>query len=191
MGNDQLSMSKKISAVFLDRDGVIVRNRPDYIRYLEDVEFLPGAFNALQTLNQNRFPVFIVTNQSAVGRGIISLERARAINQHILSEIESYGGHITDAYICPHAPADACDCRKPQPGLILQARLEHNIELSSSILIGDALSDLQAGLSAGIDRVVLVRTGRGSGQEPLLINTQPAPEVYNNLNEAIAYILGN
>ena len=184
-------MSNIISAVFLDRDGVIVQNRPDYIRSLEDVEFLPGALDTLRTLNERRFSVFIVTNQSAVGRGIIPLERAIAINQHILSEIETHGGHITHAYICPHSPTDACDCRKPQPGLILQARRDHDIELSSSILVGDAVSDLQAGRSAGIDRVALVRTGRGSEQEQLLSTIQPAPEVYNNLKEAVAHILGN
>ena len=154
-------------AVFLDRDGVIIENVPIYVRSWADVEFLPGSLEALARLAAGPYKVVMVTNQSAVGRGILSLAQAEAINACILEIIRQAGGRVDGAYICPHGPQDACDCRKPLPGLLLKAAAELDIDLGRSIMIGDALTDLQAGQAAGVMRSFLVLTGRGLEQAAL------------------------
>ena len=151
-------------AVFLDRDGVIIQNRENYVRSWEDVEFLPFSLHALKQLSQSSYKIIIFTNQSAIGRGIITIEQADAINQRIVKEITDAGGRIDGLFLCPHAPDDNCLCRKPLPGLILQAAEALSIDLSMSALIGDALTDIQAGIKAGIQTLILVKTGRGQEQ---------------------------
>ena len=150
--------------IFLDRDGVIIANRASYVRSWADVEFLPGALHALVSLRRLRAKIVVVTNQSAVGRGLISMEQAQDINRRVIAEISRAGGRIDGAYICPHAPALGCDCRKPEPGLLLKAAQELSIDLSKSLIIGDALSDIAAGKNAGLRQAILVRSGRGAVQ---------------------------
>lgn len=150
-------------AVFLDRDGVIIANRADYVKAWADVRFLPGAFAALRRLARSEHRIVIVTNQSAVGRGIISPERAAALNRRIVAEIAAHGGRIDAVYLCPHHPADRCACRKPAPGLLLRAGRELGLDLARSCLVGDAASDLEAARAAGA-RGILVLTGRGREQ---------------------------
>lgn len=151
-------------AVFLDRDGVIIQNRKNYVRSWKDVEFLPTSLQALEQLSQSSYKIIIITNQSAIGRGIITMEQAEAINQRIIEEITNIGGRIDGLYICPHTQDDHCSCRKPLPGLILQAADTLSIDLPSSVMIGDALTDIQAGSAVGIKTLILVKTGRGQEQ---------------------------
>lgn len=151
-------------AIFLDRDGVIIENRDNYVRSWDDVTFLPGALEALARLKETEYKIVIVTNQSAVGRGIISLAEAQAINSQFLQVIQQHGGRIDDIFMCIHAPPQGCDCRKPRPGLIMQAVSERSLDLNRSLLIGDALSDIQAGQNAGVPINILVKTGRGGAQ---------------------------
>lgn len=173
-------------AIFLDRDGVIIENRSEYVRDWSQVSFLPEVLEALSSLRDKDFKFIIVTNQSAIGRGLISNETAEEINHRLVRYIKRNGGRIDGVYMCPHKPEDLCKCRKPQPGLFLQAAREHSLNLSNSWMIGDAWSDLLAGQAAGLRSVVMVRTGRGTAQ--LL---QPQPEnlksflVFNNLSEAL------
>jgi D-glycero-D-manno-heptose 1,7-bisphosphate phosphatase len=150
-------------AIFMDRDGVIIENRPNYVLSWSDVEFLPQSIEALRIIHP-AIKLIIITNQSAVGRGLITLQAAQALNQRIEQEIRDHGGRVDGSYMCPHSPQQACQCRKPQPGLILQAARELDIDLDNSIMIGDALSDILAGKNAGIHRNILVETGRGSQQ---------------------------
>lgn len=154
-------------AVFLDRDGVIIENRDDYVRSWADVAFLPGSLPALAAFSASRYKIVIVTNQSAVGRGLITLETARDINRRVVDKIEKCGGRVDGVFVCPHAPGEGCECRKPRPGLLLQAAGALNLDLERSFMIGDAISDLLAGQNAGIRRAFLVRTGRGAAQEVL------------------------
>jgi D-glycero-D-manno-heptose 1,7-bisphosphate phosphatase len=151
-------------AIFLDRDGVIIENRSRYVRGWDDVAIFGQALTALARIKSSPYQIIIVTNQSAIGRGIISLETALNINHRLLKVINETGGRIDGVFMCPHAPEDHCDCRKPKPGLILQAAESHNLDLSRSILIGDALSDIMAADAAGISHKVLVRTGLGGEQ---------------------------
>ncbi len=150
-------------AVFLDRDGVIIENRPDYVKCWEEVRFLRGSHEALRRLKASKYVLVVVTNQSAVGRGIISLEQALTINCRVIREIERQRGRVDATYLCPHAPDEGCSCRKPAPGMLLQAAEELGLDLTSSYLVGDALSDIQAARSAGVQSI-LVLTGRGTEQ---------------------------
>jgi D-glycero-D-manno-heptose 1,7-bisphosphate phosphatase len=177
-------------AIFLDRDGVIVENRPDYIRSWSEVRLIAGAIRALALLAGSPYKIVIVTNQSAVGRGLISQETATQINDLLVSMIHGSGGRVDGIYLCPHSPDDACTCRKPKPGLLLQAADALSLDLSRSWMIGDAWSDMQAGLQAGVQQTILLRTGRGEQQlrrpppEP-----QISPLIFDNLLAAVEAIL--
>jgi D-glycero-D-manno-heptose 1,7-bisphosphate phosphatase len=173
-------------ALFLDRDGVIIENRSDYVRNWSQVKILPQAVSALVAVSASPYRIVLITNQSGIGRGLIPLETALEINKRLVAIIERAGGRIDRVYLCPHKPSDQCNCRKPQPGMILQAAQDLDLDLENSILIGDALTDIQAGRKAGISQVALVRTGRGAEQEKseLIADMQPFP-IYNNLRSAL------
>lgn len=172
--------------LFLDRDGVIIENNPAYVRTWEDVVIYPQALTALARLHATLYKIILVTNQSVVGRGFISLTQARQINDRLVETIEHAGGRVDGVFMCPHAPEEKCECRKPLPGLFYQAARELLIDLSHSILIGDAMSDLLAGQAAGINQTILVRTGRGAVQESLPLPPQLKPFlVYPDLQQAL------
>jgi len=173
-------------AIFLDRDGVIVENRSNYIRSWADIDIYPQALDALVRVSTLPYYIVIVTNQSAVGRGLITLSTAQAINQELVEEVERMGGRIDGVYMCPHAPWEGCECRKPKPGLFFQASRELSLDLTRSMMVGDALSDLYAAVAAGVPRTALVRTGRGADQErlPEVQNLQPL-SVYPELGDAL------
>jgi D-glycero-D-manno-heptose 1,7-bisphosphate phosphatase len=175
------------AAVFLDRDGVIIENRPDYVKSWSEVRFLPEAVGALHRLSRTDYAVVLVTNQSAVGRRIITLEQARAINQRVVSEIEAGGGRVDAAYLCPHHPNDRCECRKPAPGMFRQAARDLDLDLAGSYAIGDAASDVDAARSAGVQGI-LVLTGRGEEQRTGLNAGDNVPCVAD-LSAAVDYVL--
>ena len=157
-------------AVFLDRDGVLIENRSDYVQDWSHVTILPLVMEALSALHKEGLKIIVVTNQSAVGRGLMTLETAHEINDRLTKTIKENGGWIDAVYMCPHAPQDHCTCRKPQPGLLLQAARELPLDLRSSWMVGDAWSDVIAGQSAGLQGTIMVRTGRGSSQ---LVSSRP------------------
>jgi len=159
------------SAVFLDRDGVLIENRSDYVRDWSQVTMLPKVLTALSGFHREGFKIIVVTNQSAVGRGLMTFQTAQEINHLLVNTIKENGGWVDGVYMCSHKPQDLCNCRKPQPGLLLQAAQEYSLDLRSSWMVGDAWSDLLAGQSAGVQGTIMVRTGRGTIQ---LLETQPA-----------------
>ncbi|SRR6266498_1099603 len=158
-------------AIFLDRDGVLIENRADYVREWSQVKIIPEAIHALSFTPAKNYKIVIVTNQSAVGRGLILLENAEEINRRLVNLIHHYGRQVDGIYMCPHKPDDGCFCRKPKPGLLLQAAKELSVDLQRSWMIGDAWSDVLAGQRAGVQHTILLKTGRGT--EQLL---QPRPE---------------
>jgi len=179
-----------VPAIFLDRDGVIIENRPNYVRSWEDVLIYPQAVSALSRIRSCPYKIVIVTNQSAVGRGILSYHDAEAISHRLIAGLERAGCRIDGIFMCPHTPEDHCACRKPQPGLILQAVQALSLDVSRSWMIGDAWSDLLAGQTAGIRQNVLVRTGRG--QEQSLLPKPPGLEsalIYDTLAQALDALL--
>lgn len=178
-------------AIFLDRDGVVIENRADYVRSWEDVSIYPQALEALAKFSASLYKIVLITNQSAVGRGLITLRTAWEINHRLVERIGAAGGRVDGVYLCPHAPEQDCDCRKPKPGLILQAARELEIDLHRSIMIGDALTDIMAGQAAGIGRLVLVRSGRGARQITLPRPDHLAPFlVFDTLADALDNLLG-
>lgn len=177
-------------AIFLDRDGVIIENRTNYVRTWDDVEIYPHSLTALAKIRHRPYKIVIITNQSAIGRGIIDNETADKINQRLLEKILSAGGRIDGVFMCPHDPQDQCQCRKPEPGLIYQAVEELNLDLEHSLLIGDALTDLQAGIIAGVGQIALVCTGRGKAQAtlPETRHMKSFP-IFNDLAEALTALV--
>lgn len=140
---------KKI--IFLDRDGVINKKAPksDYIKHWNEFEFLPGAIEAIKLLSDNGFQIFIVSNQAGITRGLMDKKDLDLIHENMLKEINNSGAKINGIYVCTHGWDDGCGCRKPKPGLLLQASNEHYIDLTKSILIGDDIRDKQTGQEAG------------------------------------------
>ena len=177
-------------AIFLDRDGVLIENREDYVRDWSQVVIFPKAIEALSKSVVEKYKIVIVTNQSAVGQNLITIETAREINDKLAIIVKQMGGHVDGIYMCPHIPEDHCLCRKPQPGMLLQAARELSLDLSASWMIGDAWSDLLAGQAAGTRGTIMVKTGRGARQLSL-----SRPEhikehfVFEDVHEAIHAIL--
>lgn len=147
-------------AVFLDRDGVIIEHRDDYVKSLAEVAFITGALEALARLARHDMLMVIATNQSAIGRGLLARETADAINAYVRERIAAAGGRVDAVYMCPHQPEDNCACRKPAPGMLLDAARDLGIDLGASVMIGDALTDVLAAQAAGV-RPILVLTGLG------------------------------
>jgi histidinol-phosphate phosphatase family protein len=177
-------------AIFLDRDGVICGNRPDHVKSWEEFEFLPGAKKSLAELSRLELPIVIVTNQAIVGRGITPIEVIEEIHKCMVAEITAEGGRIDRVIYCPHRPEDLCECRKPRPGMLLQAAQEMGIDLVGSYLVGDAASDIQAGHHVGC-RTFLVLTGRGVEQlvPSLHASSGRFLTITRNLAEATEHIL--
>jgi D-glycero-D-manno-heptose 1,7-bisphosphate phosphatase len=156
-------------AIFLDRDGVICRNRPGHVKSWDEFVFLSRAREGLARLATLDMPIVVVTNQAAINRGMISSATLEEINQRMVAEIQASGGRIDRVYYCPHRPDEGCRCRKPQAGMLYQAAADLGIELQGSYIVGDAWSDVQAGLAVGC-RPFLVLTGRGLRQAPLALH---------------------
>ena len=147
-------------AVFLDRDGVINEHRPDYVKSWDEFRFLPGVLEALKNLAKSKFRIIVVSNQSIIGRGIVKSRIVEEINNRMKIRIEETGGRVDAVYYCPHKPEDYCECRKPKPGMLIQAATEFGIDMNRSYFIGDSISDVEAAYAAGC-QPILVLTGLG------------------------------
>ena len=162
-GSRATSISSMHRAVFIDRDGVICRNRTDHVKSWEEFTFLPGALAALAELSQANLRIVIVTNQAIINRRIRPESVVQEIHTRMVQAIERAGGRVDRVMYCPHRPEEDCGCRKPMPGLLLTAAEELSFDPSQSYLIGDAETDILAGQAAGC-RCYLVLTGRGQQQ---------------------------
>lgn len=151
-------MNNKKKAVFLDRDGVINEEK-EYVHKIKDFVFIQGVFKVVKKFNENGYYVFIITNQSGIGRGYYTENDFKVLNKWMLKEFEKSGAYINKVYYCPHSPNDNCSCRKPKPGMILEAIKEFNIDVNRSWLIGDKEDDILAAYNACIKNLVLVRSG--------------------------------
>lgn len=157
------SAMRQRRAVFLDRDGVINENRADYVKSWDELVFLPGAFEALRLLAASPLAVVVITNQSAIGRGLVTQTTVEEINRRLVEEVSRQGGRVDRLNFCPHRPDEDCGCRKPKPGLLLGAAQASDIDLAHSYVVGDSFDDLVAGWAVGC-RGALVLTGRGLGE---------------------------
>ena len=139
----------KLKTVFVDRDGVINQERSDYVKSISELEIYPNVAKNIKSLKDAGFLVIVITNQSAVNRGIITHEIVSQIHDSIQDHLKKYGTFLDGFYYCPHTPDENCNCRKPKPGLLQKAILELNIDLNSSWMIGDSDSDIEAADSVG------------------------------------------
>ena len=176
------------AAAFLDRDGVLIEE-VGHLHRAEDVRLVPGAAAAVRRLRAAGYRVIVITNQSAVARGLLTEEALERIHEHLRAELARDGAVIDDLLYCPHHPTEGqgayrieCACRKPAAGLLLEAQRRHGLDLGRSVLIGDKRSDLGAARRAGC-RGVLVRTGHGAAEEARL-PAEERPPVYGDLWEA-------
>jgi D-glycero-D-manno-heptose 1,7-bisphosphate phosphatase len=154
-------------ALFLDRDGVVIQE-VNYLADVGQVRLIPGTAEAVARANRLGIPVVIVTNQAGVARGLFPEERVHEVHDHLLSLLSPWEARIDRFYHCPHHPTaglgiyrTACECRKPRPGLLVRAAADLGLDLGHSCLVGDKVSDLEAGAAVGCG-TVLVRTGHGN-----------------------------
>ena len=177
-------------AVLLDRDGVINFDSPDYILTPEQWRPIPGSLQAIAALTHAGIPVAIVSNQSALGRGMFDTATMQAIHARMIAAIEAAGGRIAHTAYCPHAPEDGCDCRKPRPGLIVEALAALGIDAGDALMIGDSARDVEAAVAVGV-RPVLVQSGYGDAEAILAKARRLVPDitVYDDLAAAVDALL--
>jgi D-glycero-D-manno-heptose 1,7-bisphosphate phosphatase len=179
------------NVVFLDRDGVVNRDSLLYVTSWSEFEFLPRSLEAIRDLTHAGFTVFVITNQSALARRMITLPELENLHRRMQQAVAAAGGRITEIFFCPHHPDDDCSCRKPKPGLISRAAGKYPMDLSAAVMVGDSTKDIECARNAGCGRAVLVRTGNGRQAETELAARQIAPDfVAEDLYDAARWIIG-
>ncbi len=178
--------------VFLDRDGVINKDSPDYIKHPAEFEFIPESAEAISLLTQHGFQIIVITNQSLIGRKMATLDTLDSIFKKMDAGVKDEGGQIKDIFFCPHHPEENCACRKPKTGLIRKAQEQHQIRLDKSCMVGDSEKDIECALNAGCSKTVLVRTGNGKKAEQGLLKKGIIPDyTASNLYDAALWIIKN
>lgn len=175
-------------AVFLDRDGTIIEDR-DYLSDPSEVLLFPSAPKALMKLQEAGFHLFLVTNQSGVGRGYFTLEQMDTVHRHLNELLQEQGVEFRKIFAAPEAPDQPSRGRKPSPQFLFDARDEFGINLSESFMIGDKLVDLQCGWNAGVKASLLVRTGYGAQTEAELMTFKEKKIVVEDLAAAAEWIV--
>lgn len=172
--------------VILDRDGVINHDSDQYIKSPEEWKPIPGSLAAIARLNQAGYRVVVATNQSGIGRGLFETDTLIAIHDKMLKALTQVGGRIDAIFFCPHTNTDACDCRKPKPGMLRDIASRFNADLTGVPVIGDSLRDLQTAAAVGA-QPMLVLTGKGgkTAKDPAL---PPDTLVFADLAAAAAHI---
>ena len=174
--------------VFLDRDGVINRKPPegDYVTRWEDFQILPGVTEGIAQLNRAGFRVIVVTNQRCIAKGLITVAELELMHERMLHLLAQAGATISAIYYCPHETEPVCQCRKPAPGMLLEAAREHGIDLGASWMIGDSESDIKAGKNAGCKTARLLRKQIGYGRLCFRRHLRPVVAKRDRANTAMA-----
>ena len=147
-----------IKTIFLDRDGV-VNKEIRYLYKLSDFEFIDGIFDACLYFQKLDYEIIIVTNQSGIARSYYNENDYLKLTEWMLGQFNENGINILDTFYCPHGPESHCECRKPKPGMFIEAKHKYNISMKDSWMIGDSESDIKAANAAGISKTILVRSG--------------------------------
>ncbi len=176
----------KKEAVFLDRDGTIIKDR-GYINNIKNIEFYNYTFSCLRAL-QDRFLLFIITNQAGVGKGLISQKELDAIHENILKILNSERIKIIDVFVCPHTKEDECHCRKPKTFFIDQAIKKYDIDITASYIIGDHPSDVELAINSGAKGIYLL-CGHGLKHYSELGHIKSKISIKRNLKNATKQIL--
>ena len=180
----QTNKNKKV--LFLDRDGVINVEAEGYVTDWSEFEFLPDALDTIKRATDEGYDIIIISNQSAIGRGLCSRETIDEIMSNMVERVEARGGKIMDIFYCPHTPEDKCDCRKPEPGLFFQAADKYNIKLTDTWFVGDKLTDVAVAMMVGT-RPILIRGGKPV--TGITVTEDDALKVVDNLSEAVDFLL--
>ncbi len=170
--------------VILDRDGVINLESPSYIKSPDEWHAIPGSLEAIARLNKAGYVLAVATNQSGIGRGILSIATLTAIHTKMRRELQKKGGYINKIVFCPHTPEDNCACRKPKPGLLLQLAQYFSCSLHEVPFIGDKLTDVEAALKVGAQPILINNTKSDERQSSDLHIPQ-----YSNLQMAVDDII--
>ena len=172
-----------IKTIFLDRDGVI-NEENNYVHKIEDFKFIRGVFETCKYLINLNYEIIIITNQSGIARGYYTLFEYQKLTKWMLNQFSKKNISILDVFFCPHGPKSKCSCRKPKPGMFIQAKKKYNIDMKKSWMIGDKEVDILASNSAGIENTILVRSGH-------LINESNSKSRYiiNSIKESTKIIL--
>lgn len=166
-----------IKAIFLDRDGVINVEK-NYLYKIEDFEFIDGVFTSLKYAQDLGYKLFIITNQSGVGRGYYTLDDFEKLTSWMIEKFRQNRIEILQVELCPHAPTENCDCRKPKTGMIDNILQNYKIDLENSWLIGDKFSDIKCAQNANIKNTIQVKSGHDFDE-----SLSPATYVINSLKE--------
>lgn len=175
-------------AVFLDRDGVLIAEK-NYLRRVEDVVILPGVERALRRLQDAGFGLFVVTNQSGVGRGYFTMVEVEQVNAHLADLLTRHGIAFRKIYVAPEAPDQPSRGRKPSPQFLFDARDEFGLRLADCFLVGDKRIDLECGWNAGVRASILVRTGYGGKTEHEAASQLARAVIVDDLPGAAEWIL--
>ena len=185
-----MDLLKKV--VFIDRDGTINQDSDAYIKNWSEFKFLPRSIKALCDLTAAGCALIVITNQSALPRKLITLAELEKIHSKLKATVERKGGNICDIFFCPHMPEDGCNCRKPAPGLIIQAQKKYDIDLAASVMIGDSARDIASAHNAGCGRSILVKTGKYQEATSALAAAHLAADyVASDLYDAANWILAS
>ncbi len=178
--------------VILDRDGVINRDSDAYVKSVDEFILIDGSVEAIAKLCRQGFTVAVATNQSGLARGYFTEQDLQAMHAKMLQAVDAAGGSIATITYCPHSPDDGCLCRKPLAGLIDQIEKNLAVDAEGSIMIGDSLRDLQAGVEKGC-LPMLVKTGKGLKTQKQLQTLQEAGleevPVFEDLSQAVTHII--
>ena len=178
--------------IILGRDGILNEFREDHIKAPEEWVAVPGALEAVARLNHAGWHVVVATNQSGIGRGMIDMAAVNAVHAHMMRSLQALGGRIDAVFFCPHTPEDACDCRKPLPGMVLDIGRRYGVDLRQVPMVGDTLRDLQAAQAAGCEPH-LVRSGRAARSSAAevddMVRLVPGTFVHRDLGELASHLL--
>lgn len=178
--------------VILDRDGVINEDSDEFVKSVDEWIPIDGSIDAIARLYEHGFTIAVATNQSGIGRGLLTEEDLEAMHEQLLELVHDAGGDIATIAYCPHKPEDLCDCRKPQSGLFDQIAHTLGCDLEGAFVVGDSLRDLEAGMARGC-LPVLVRTGKGEKTEQKIADDDSGEyddvAVFDDLAEAADYLI--
>ncbi|UCB52105.1 MAG: HAD family hydrolase [Candidatus Zixiibacteriota bacterium] len=176
-------------AAFLDRDGTIIEEK-DFIRTPDEIEFVPGSIDAIKMLRSLGYRIVVISNQSGIGRGILTDKMVADVNESFVRRLKDQGAPPDALYFCPHHPDDNCDCRKPRTGMIQRAVRELGLDLKDAVVVGDKLADVKLGRNIGAT-TVLVLTGYGRKVLDKLTDIDPDEKpdfVAENLFGAVGWL---
>ena len=178
-----------MKVIILDRDGVINHDSDAYIKSVEEWIPVAGSLEAIARLNHSGYTVVVASNQSGLARGYFTIETLMAIHKKMDEQLLKIGGKVNAIFYCPHGPDDACDCRKPKPGMLLEIGQRFNVPLKNVVFIGDSISDIEAASNASA-KPMLVRTGKGiKAEKTLLAEGNKSVPIFDDLAAAVSAIL--